>query len=450
MRIRRSQILPFSLVLIGLTLAYFVGMGIAQPLDPASRLATLVLTIVGTIGVAWTHPRAAMILAVSIPLISEISSSSVVIYDGFLLLMVVIGRTWPSSSQRARRAGRVIAAFGAVTIYSGIFFSPIYSGIFFSNVQGQDRTPLALAVLYATGIGVAAAVSNMRPMLVFATISSLGAWASLSAVATPALRDDRTVVVLGENANGIGMFAALGFTAAVMASMYARGPQRWLYLIGVVICSWGVYVSGSRGAFVICVVGLTVLLVGRWLRGPSVRSFFVVLVAGGGLVFGASQFIGWFSDVTGRTAAGVDPTFAVRDDTLSYAIQQGLAHPVFGIGLGQLAAFSESDPNSRLGLRAHNLYAGIFAELGAPALILVSTLCILALYQARRHSTGALALVVGVVGAGGSLEWWGASRTGVLAMFILGWAAGVSLAHDEAGAVDQHKVYALKSSQEGQ
>lgn len=445
MSMRNGWIRRFSTVLICLIFAFSLGAGLARPLFGLPT--TIILIICVSVSAAWAYPRAATALAVAIPLISEIVSSSSEVGGssslltwgvGYIVLSVAIVRMWSEASRRAKVAGFIIVAFGAVTVSLGVLFAQVH----------QERTQLAISVLYATGIGFAAAISNMRPGLVLALLSTLGAWAALSAGNTPALQTDRTVAVLGENANGIGMIAALGFVAALMGSIYIRGMQRWLYLVGVVTCLWGVYVSASRGAILICFAGVTVFLIGRWLRGPLVKSVFVSIVAGVALVFLAQQLIGWFANITGRTALGADANFTDRSATLSYAVQQGLDHPVFGVGLGQLAAFSEGDSNSHLGQRAHNVYAGVFAELGVPALILMLILCGLAVYQARRYSTGALALVFSVLVAGISLEWWGAGRTGAIAMFILGWAAGVSLAHDGPGAVNQDKVKALTSNKE--
>lgn len=455
MSMRNGWIRRFSIVLICLIFAFSLGAGLARPLFGLPTTITLI--ICASVAAAWAHPRAATALAVAIPLISEIVSSSSEVGGfsslltwgvGYLILSVAIVRMWSAASRRAKGAGFIVVAFGAVTLSLGVLFAQVH----------QERTQLAISVLYATGIGFAAAISNMRPGLVFALLSTLGAWAALSAGNTPALQTDRTVAVLGENANGIGMIAALGFVAALMGSIYIRGMQKWLYLIGIVTCLWGVYVSASRGAIVICFAGVTVLLIGRWLRGPSVKSIFVSLVASVAVVFLAQQLVNWFADITGRTALGADANFTARGETLSYAIQQGLDHPVFGVGLGQLAAFSEGDSNSHLGQRAHNVYAGVFAELGVPALILMLILCGLAVYHARRYSTGALALVFSVLVAGISLEWWGAGRTGVIAMFILGWAAGLSLEFNGSRRVGyigprrlgQDKVYAPKSGQPGQ
>lgn len=316
MMMRTGWIPRFPLVPIGLAFAFFLGAGLAEPLFGLPT--TAILAICGAVAVAWAHPRTATALAVAIPLISQIPSSSsgkgalssiLLMGGGYLILSVAIVRMWSESSRRAKGAGFVIVAFGAVSVSLGVLFAEVH----------QERTQLAIAVLYATGIGFAAAISNMRPGLVFALLSTLGAWAALSAGNTPALQTDRTVAVLGENANGIGMIAALGFVAALMGSIYIRGMQKWLYLIGIVTCLWGVYVSASRGAIVICFAGVTVLLIGRWLRGPSVKSIFVSLVASVAVVFLAQQLVNWFADITGRTALGADANFTATGETLSYA-----------------------------------------------------------------------------------------------------------------------------------
>jgi O-antigen ligase len=402
-----------ALLVAALVVAVAVGYAIASP-DPTYQL--LALSVVGLSGlVAGTqHPSLGLALGAAIPLSAQAFSVPRLPYFGLALLALVILRTWPGAPRAGHWAALLIAAFGALTIGFGLLLATAV----------PDRLSLIIAVGYSTVLGVAAALTRMSTAWLMAVIAALGVWISMAAWQTPELAVDRTLALLGENANGVGMFAGVGVVSALVMLKQRSIPVRLLALGATVTCLLGVYVSGSRGAAVVCFVGVAVLLFGRLLRGRTVGGASraaVVLLAVALLSY---ELVGWFGDVTGRVARGADVNLTARSESLSYALHVGSEHPLFGVGLTRLGEVSRLDLTSGAGLRAHNAYAGVFAELGAVGLVPLLLLCALAVVRSRQRSSEGLALVAAVLSAGISLEWWGDGGTGPLAMLVLGWAVG--------------------------
>jgi hypothetical protein len=404
---------PVALVVTALAVSVAVGYAIASP-DPTYQLLAVSIVGLGGLVAAVQHPSLGLAVGAALPLTAQALSMATLPYFGIALLSLVILRTWPDAPRAGHQAALLVAAFGALSVAFGLLLAPPVPG----------RISVILAVGYATALGVAAALTRISTAWFAAVIVALGVWISLAAWRTPELSANRTLAVLGENANGVGMFAGVGVVSALVLFKERSVPIRLLALAGAVACLVGVYVSGSRGAAVVCFVGVAVLVFGRLLRdttvGGAIRATGVLLAAAAV----SYELVGWFGDVTGRVARGADVNLTARSESLSYAVEVGLQKPLSGVGLTRLSEVSRLDLSSGVGLRAHNAYAGVFAELGVVGLVPLLLLCALAVVRARQRSSQALALVAAVLSAGISLEWWGAGQTGPLALLVLGWAVG--------------------------
>jgi hypothetical protein len=406
---RCRAVLVVGVVAVAVSLGYAV----ASPDRGQQLLAVSVVGLVGLLA-ATQHPSLGLAVGAAIPLSAQAFSVPMLPYFGLALLGLVILRTWPNAPREGHQAALLVAGFGVLTVGFGLLLATAV----------PDRTSLIIAVGYSAVLGVAAALTRISTAWFAAVIVALGVWISIAAWRTPELSVDRTTAVLGENANGVGMFAGVGVVSALVLLKQRSVLVTVLALGAAVACLTGVYVSGSRGAVVLCFVGVAVLVFGRLLRGTTVGGAIraaVVLLAVAAVSY---ELVEWFGAVTGRAARGADRNLAARGESLSYAVDVGLQQPLFGVGLTRLSEVSRLDLTSGVGLRAHNLYAGVFAELGLVGLMPLLLLCALAVVRARRRSSEALALVAAVLSAGISLEWWGAGGTGPLALFVLGWAVG--------------------------
>ena len=157
---------------------------------------------------------------------------------------------------------------------------------------------------------------------------------------------------LTEHPNILGLCSLLGLAVVPFLVSRTAPTRRWLPVALGLVCAYGIWISGSRGALA---TAIAVALVYPVLK----RSVTAAL----GLLAGFALFLG-FSDrllsessnsnalgrLLGRgSASGSDQA---REDLADQAISQFQAHPVFGVGLADV-------------LSAHVIYLQIAAALGA-------------------------------------------------------------------------------------
>jgi O-antigen ligase len=259
------------------------------------------------------------------------------------------------------------------------------------------------------------------------TLACVGGVMAVVAVRTPELALDRGTVVLGENANGVGFLCALGALSSILLMRRGVHLSSILATVLATTCITGVVVSESRGSLLAVVTGLIVLLLSPLLRGRQDRAFATAALLLIAVVVSVGPLTEWFVRLVGRSQDGAEASTEARQELVIYALQVGADHPLTGVGLGGLANYSRLDSSSGLAYRAHNVFAGVWAETGALPLILLVTLCAVAVLRSRLHKNAdMLALVVCVIISGIALEWWGGTRTGPLALLILGSAISVS------------------------
>jgi len=364
--------------------------------------------------VAFWLPRGSLCAAAILPLVTYGLPSVFMLPVSTALATGAIASGWGTTGSPGRRAAALALCLGGVTLCFGVALAPTEAG----------RGGMIAAVVHATLIGAGAAIVGLTERHVAAVAGAAGVACAWALLKTPEITVDRTIAVLGQNANGLGFLCALGLVA-LMALLRIRARWWTMPLLGLgVVEALGIVASGSRGAVVAAGAGVIVLLLPRWARSSAPRAVLTLSVAGGLVAVLNRPALAWFLDLTGRAAAGAAGNVEARESSLRFALERGMEDPLTGVGLGNLASASLSSAESRLGQRAHNVFAGIFAEAGIFALVALASLCAVALYQSRRHSPHVgLPLAVTVCVGGLSLEWWGSSGTGPLAVLVLAWAA---------------------------
>lgn len=400
------------------------GWGVAAVLGAAasnffalSELLVLVTLGAPLVAAVYAWPPLGLLCGVTFPLLSNALGNSLVVPGGLLLVGVSALSSWRDSSQQSRRAAGLILLLGSLTVLIGIVLAQ-YAG----STQGRG-----LAVLSATAVGMGAALGTQSLAFIGVCVWCAAVPMAIVAYGSSDLQIDRTTAVLGENANGVGVVAALGCVAAFTLARAAPPYLRVLAIPVTLVCVAGVLVSGSRGALAVLLAGGITALV--WTRSARVRGRRIaglVAMAGVALLY-AEPLFDRFLVFAGRSVlVGTDPLDS-RLSLLPFAIEQGVNNPLLGVGIGQLGTVGASVAGYRVDQRAHNVYLGAFAETGiliAVLLVLVSTLAL--------HRSWALAKVAGLplavaaVTVGMSLEWWGSGVVGPVVMLIIGACLGLS------------------------
>lgn len=177
---------------------------------------------------------------------------------------------------------------------------------------------------------------------------------------------------LGANelgANGLGAFLAIGAVMEITLRRASLLTVRSLLLLGLLIGV--VFLSGSRGAILVLGLGLLPLALLTKRRLLSVALAALVVTAAGWAVgaLTSARVVG--VERAGGNPVNVEDSPGLRIEAAGLAIRLMIAHPLTGVGYGQVAAFATSDPQLGIEFDTHNEYLRIGAESGIPALILL-------------------------------------------------------------------------------
>ncbi len=198
-----------------------------------------------------------------------------------------------------------------------------------------------------------------------------------------ALHDPRgfAIAVLTKNvdlpwgkSNYLAGLLLLGFPVALGLMGSAAGVREGaMWLAAAVVIALGLALSASKGAVLAVALACAAMFLGPWGRGSRAWPRVVMLV-----VFGlvAALF------TTGPLRAALE--YRMQASALDYsgsermllyrlAIDEGLRHPLLGIGINNFSVASHSLHG--LDTVPHNLELGFFAELGVPGLALALAWC---------------------------------------------------------------------------
>ncbi|MCA9727534.1 MAG: O-antigen ligase family protein [Candidatus Eisenbacteria bacterium] len=182
--------------------------------------------------------------------------------------------------------------------------------------------------------------------------------------------------------NGAGAYFACAIVFALeLLAFRARRVVQWLLVAGSIAGSGiGLILTASRGAIVAC--GATCGI--QAVRGGPIRMLLVAITGVALFVFTPSHVKDRFAQTQEEVAAGeIDETSGGRLDIWRAAIEVFEAHPLVGVGLGQLPkAMGETSLGANRA--AHNLYLETAAQMGIPGIVLLLVLFVVGLRAARR------------------------------------------------------------------
>ena len=174
-----------------------------------------------------------------------------------------------------------------------------------------------------------------------------------------------------------GLAAQLGERrrrAAVRRLERAAPPRRLVALVAIALMAAGLYLTGSRGAFIAAGLGTLVFVVAvavpvRRLLWALPLGALTLVVPGVG-----SRLFSSFSVEDSAQRAGADGSVVERLATQQVALRMVEEHPLTGVGPnGYLETFARTAATTDLTLgrvvAPHNLYLGLWAETGLVGLL---------------------------------------------------------------------------------
>jgi hypothetical protein len=179
------------------------------------------------------------------------------------------------------------------------------------------------------------------------------------------------------------LFVAIGFLST----------EPWFGIVGIVLTSVGLWISGSRVALAATLItaGVCTLVLRR-------RSGRIVLRGAVLAALAAIAITGWLWYPAGRNLDAAAAT-SFRMQMARAALQLTASHPIFGVGLGRFYPLSVQFASIRE--NAHNNFLQILAELGVPGLALFASVVTVAIRAG--WSAGRSALRGAIAGTGAFL-----------------------------------------------
>lgn len=156
---------------------------------------------------------------------------------------------------------------------------------------------------------------------------------------------------LSTHVNILGLCAMLGLALIPFLLAVGKPEFRWLLALAALICSYGIWISGSRAALLVAIaVAALYPLMARSLKAAIAvtAAGVIVLAFVGRLAAGAEGDNALSRLLGGGSAEGSDEQ---RKQAMDVAIAQFRAHPIIGDGFGTI-------------LQAHNIYLEIAAAVG--------------------------------------------------------------------------------------
>lgn len=419
----------------------------------STQVARSVVPVVALLVVGIVVPKAALSFALASPFLfgmslpfvptGELEGAGVLLAAG-----VILGTTRSGAHAEPRPASRAVArillAFGLINLLV----------LFLLPHEASPTRPLFQTTLHAIFIALAVSRSRLSLVSVARMLAPAGCVVSWTALVTPEILVDRSTSVAGTNANGVGMVASICLVIAVVGVIVDQGAWRLAHLVAAMSCLLGMLVSQSRGAYLNLAIAGLVLLASRLLIRRSLTGWMGVGLVAGAAVWLGDLVVRWAGTWTGRFAGAQmeSESLDARWTAAVYSFEQGILHPLGGVGIANLAAYSSEHRGDSL-VRSHIVYLGVWGEVGIPAALLLGLICWRALAFGRQAGRAPLAVISAVLVAGMSVNWWPSIGTGSVALAVLAWAAASLRAGSErvasssaghgkrdAGAARQHRI----------
>lgn len=187
-----------------------------------------------------------------------------------------------------------------------------------------------------------------------------------------------------ENPNDLAINIAINFPLCVAFLFAAKSsPAKLFWAVSLVFMSWGVIATYSRSGLLAMVVTVAICIWEFGMRGKRrvvlVSAAFATVIAVVVIAATPNYLIRIESMVLGNIQGSGDMgSLEARRDLLKDSLVIMASHPIFGIGPGNFASFTQS---WRV---AHNTYAELGAETGLPGLFLFLLMLGLTLRKVKR------------------------------------------------------------------
>lgn len=369
--------------------------------DSMALRLVVVLAYVVLVATVVTRPALAVHYGLWALVLELFLSTGLLRLAGSALLLFGCALAWPSSPARQRHFALLLFALLSWVMCAGVLLAP----------PAAQQQGMALAFLFGASLATCAVLTQPSRSLVALHIGGWGLAATAWVLGHPqglTLRGGD--VAFGENADGLGMLIALGTVALVGFGLERRRALLPVIALAALLSLQALVITASRGALLALSVGLfTALVAHSWLRRPLKLAVGLAVVTTAAW-FGAAWVTSHFLEASGR---GVDAAygFDLRARVAQFAWEQGLEHPLLGVGVARLQELATGTDGVGLFIGAHNTFLGLLAAAGFPAVVLLVSV----LVQAARHASVAsprfgLSVLAAVTAAGFSLEWWPAQR----------------------------------------
>jgi hypothetical protein len=338
----------------------------------AGTQARLVLLLTPVVVLAIMRaPKLAMLATIPAATFGTVVLPSLLSYRAYVLVIAVaglglIGRKW----RLWLPFHLPLVLLGVVTLFSA------------ATIETADipYSVRLFAILTVIGLMTCGAAALIRPSLVavagavtvtgvLVAVSVLAGWFAIAdrKPVNVVIPDDlRRAYALGLNPNYLGIIIVLGAVASVGLAVELRRP--WL-VAAAVPCAMALSEVRSRGAFALVLIGVTWVLLASPIRRGR-RVVLSAIIVGGVLLFAPSAPADLYRSVVGgRADLDLSGSDQARVSAATYAIEQGLAHPLLGLGYGRFQVTAGA--HFSLGqLGNHNEYLRHFSELGFVGLAL--------------------------------------------------------------------------------
>jgi putative inorganic carbon (hco3(-)) transporter len=236
------------------------------------------------------------------------------------------------------------------------------------------------AVIAAFLVIVAVSTIRQLKLLLFVQAASV---ASMTLVSVALYRGGRMGGVLGgvfDNPNDLAMNIALNWPLCLMFLMLTRNPlKKALWAAGMLVMAIGLMLTYSRSGFVAMTVAA---LFGLWEFGIRGRRHYLlalgVFCAVALVILAPRNYGGRLRSIVSDDVAVFGDAKFAREDLLKESLVVSLHHPLFGIGPGNFASYTESWHVT------HNTYTELSAESGIPSLLLFLAVIAMAFRNIRR------------------------------------------------------------------
>lgn len=371
------------------------------------------------------RPRMALWSGLALPAVQAFYSPPLLrlVVLGALFVGVVLG--WKQASKFHREL--------ICYLWLGVSFTLLIGWLLAVDPSGAEG--VVVNMLYATMVASIAVIYRMTGPEWRIYVMAWGTLVSVWLTAHQVVVSGRTgALYVGENANALGMFAALGLVGSI--GLIVGGRNRTVHILTAVpigaLCASGMVSSASRGALLVAAAGVVVQFAAPALRHSRMRALGAVALLGVGTYWIAMPVLTWFLAKAGRK---IDATtnFDAREQILRRSFQMGIDHPLWGVGFGNLQV---NDLGTSGSVSSHNAYVGLFAAAGILPIIFLGILVFTALSKARVSSEhDLLPLLVAALVIGFTLDWIPTAKLGPLVLGLIVCAAALSESSADGDAV---------------